>query len=173
MLAQWIQEHKNDISARRCYLLAHGRFQQVLLLLLRLLLWWLLSALTCGSLWTLAFPDRALLVGQTWGSAVFDGQLSCPMLPPPVARLWWLEEIATLWSRFSWSGWHSSGADGQLMGGLWLDTMGGRWGNRALSHGLDCGGRCRGQGRMGGPSLGGHAHHLLLLLEVILKKKSK
>lgn len=72
----------------RCYLFAHGGFEKMLLLLLRLLLRRLLSALTGGSLWTLAFPDRALLVGQARGSVVFDGQLPGPMLPAAVARLW-------------------------------------------------------------------------------------
>lgn len=58
------------------------------------------------------------------------------------------------------------------MGGLGLDALGGRRGNRTLAHGLDCGGGRGGQGGVGGSCLRGHAHHLLLLLKVILRKKT-
>lgn len=58
------------------------------------------------------------------------------------------------------------------MGGLGFDSLGGRRGNRTLAHGLDCGGGRGSQGGVGGPRLGGHAHHLLLMLEVILQRKT-
>lgn len=143
----------------------------MLLLLLRLLLGRLLSA--CGPLRTLAFPDRALLVRQARGSVVFHGQLPGPVLSAAVAGLRRLEEIPALRPRFSRSDGGSGRADRQLMGGLRLDAVGGRRGDRTLPHGLDCGGGRGGQGGVGGPCLGGHAHHLLLLLEVILRKKTR
>lgn len=152
-----------------CYLFAHCGFEQVLLLLL----WRLLSALTGGTLWTLALPDRALLVGQAGGSVVFDGQLPRPVLPPAVAGLRRLEEVAALRSRFGGGAGRGGGADGQLMGGLGLDALGGRRGNGTLAHGLDRGGGRGGQGGVGGSCLGRHAHHLLLLLKIILRKKIK
>lgn len=68
----------------KCYLFAHGGFEQVLLLL-RLLLWRLLSTRTRGSLGTLVLPDRALLVRQARGSVVFDGQLPGAMLSDAVS----------------------------------------------------------------------------------------
>lgn len=131
-----------------------------------------MSALTGGSLRTLVLPDRALLVGQARGSVVFDGQLPGPVLPAAVAGLWRLEEIPALRSSFSQSG-RSGRTDGQLMGGLGLDALGGRRSDRTLPHWLDCGGGRGGQGGVRGSCLGGHAHHLLLLLEVILRKKNR
>lgn len=83
---------------KRADLFAHGGFEKVLL---RLLLWRLLSALTGGPLWTPTFPDRALLVGETRGSVVFDRQLPGSVLPAAVARFWGLEKVTALGSGFT------------------------------------------------------------------------
>lgn len=107
-------------------------------------------------------------MGQARGSVVFDGELPGPMLPA-VAGFWRLEKVSALRPSFCRSTGCSSCTDGQLMGGLGFDTLGGRRSNRTLPHRLDCGGRRGGQGGMGGSRLGGHAHHLLLL-EIILEK---
>jgi len=157
-----------------CYLFAHGGFEQVLL---RLLLWRLLSALIGRSLWTLAFPDGALLVGQTRSRVVFDGQLPRPVLPAAVAGLRRLEEVPAGRARFGQSGVAGAGAgggrggraDGQLVGRLGLDALGGRRGRRTLTHGQDRGRGRGGQRGVGGSRLRGHAHHLLL--EVILRSR--
>lgn len=112
-------------------------------------------------------------MGQARGSVVFDGQLPAAVLPAAVAGLWRLEEIPALRSCFGGSGGCGGRTDRQLMGGLGFDSLGGRRGNRTLAHGLDCGGGRGSQGRVGGPRLGGHAHHLLLMLEVILQKEKE
>lgn len=110
---------------------------------------------------------------QPRSGVVFDGQLPAAVLPAAVARLRRLEEIPALRPHLGRCGGRGRRADGKLVGRLGLDAVGGWRGNGTLAHGLDSGGGRGGQGGMGGSCLGRHAHQLLLLLEIILGKKTR
>lgn len=65
---------------------------------------------------SLALPGGALLMGQAWGGAVFDGQLlSGPLLPAPEARLRGLEQVSALRPGLCCRGGGSGRTHGKLM----------------------------------------------------------